>query len=66
MGVDTEKIAKLRMKLGISQADAGRRAGFTHRGLWSRVETGSDSNITIKRLEAIALVLGVPAGRLLK
>ena len=65
--LDTQKIRQLRDKLGISQEEAARRAGFkSGRQAWHNIESGLRPNIELATLEAIAKALGVKAADLLK
>lgn len=65
--LDCAKIKKLRKRLGLSQEDAAQLAGFkAGRQAWYNVESGARTNIKLNTLEAIARVLKVPPGDLLK
>lgn len=64
--MNTDKIKTLRERLGLSQDDAARKAGFKGRQYWYNIESGKRTNIKIDTLEAIAKALGVKAADLLK
>ena len=65
MGLDVEKIRAMREKLGLSQQEAAERAGIGSRQHWNKIESGTNTNIKIDTLEAIAKALGVSAKSLL-
>ena len=64
--LDVKKIRELRLALNMTQAEAAERAGLTGLQVWSDIERGRRSNLTIDTLERIARVLGVRPGDLLK
>ena len=64
--LDTEKIRKLREGLGLSQAQASKRAGLSGPQNWNRIERGRHTALTIDTLERIAAALGVHAKELLR
>ncbi len=65
--MDCAKIRTIREKLGISQQEAARRAGFkAGRQAWHNVESGMRTNIKMDTLEAMAKALNVTAKDLLK
>ena len=67
MSLDVQKIKQLRLKAGLSQADAANRAGIKGgRQGWYNIESGRQSNPTLQTLERIARVLGVTVPALLK
>ncbi len=63
--IDTDKIRRLRESLGLTQAEAARRAGIPFQN-WNDVEHGRRPNLTVATLERIAAALGVKARDLLK
>lgn len=64
--LDTEKVKKLREKLGLSQDEAAQRAGLANRQQWYLIESGQRANITMETLGKIAAALGVKAKDLLR
>ncbi len=64
--IDTAKIRKLRLSLGLSMADAAARAGLPGRQRWYHIESGRLRNPTLSTIERVAKVLGVHARDLLK
>ena len=66
MGIDAEKIERLREGRGLSQEEAARLAGLGGRQKWSDIVAGRRKNVTIETLEKIAKALGVKARDLLK
>lgn len=66
MGIDADKIRRLREKLKISQAHAAELAGVGSRQRWNNIERGRRTNITVDTLERIAAALGCKARDLLK
>ena len=64
--LDTEKIQALRTKLGLTQEEAAKRAGFKGRQAWNNVESGRQVSISLATLDKIARALGVKARDLLK
>lgn len=64
--IDTAKIKELREGLGLSMAEAARRAKLPSRGRWWQIESGDLENVTVVTLERIAAALGVKAKDLLK
>lgn len=66
IGLDTAKIRDLREKLGLTQVQAAKLAGLPSAQVWSDVENGRRSNLTIETLERVARALKVKARDLLK
>lgn len=64
MPFDPKVVRKLREKQGMSQIEAGAKAGFKGRGEWERYEAARRTP-TIAKLEAMARALGVAPGKLL-
>jgi transcriptional regulator with XRE-family HTH domain len=64
--LDRQKIKALREKLGLSQAEAARRAGLSGRQTWWHIEIGKINNPTLDTIERVAAALGVKARDLLK
>jgi transcriptional regulator with XRE-family HTH domain len=63
--LDVEQIGARRQELGITQAEAARRAGFRSVQQWSGVERGVTPNLSIRTLDAIATALECDARDLL-
>jgi transcriptional regulator with XRE-family HTH domain len=61
MPIDGGKIEQYRKRLGLTMADAGRKAGFRKQpsSAWLRLETGRRANPSCDTLLAVAKVLGV-------
>lgn len=66
IGLDAKRLRELRIVAGITQAEAAERAGLTGKQVWSDLEKGRRSNITLETLDRIAAALGVRAKDLLK
>ena len=66
MGIDIEKIKRLREKKNMSQLEAAMASGLTSKQRWNHIETGRFQNVTVDTLEKIAKALGVRAKDLLK
>lgn len=66
MPLDCDKIRMLRERLGLSQAEAAKKAKLKTRQAWSRIESGGQPNLGLQFIERIAAVLGVQARDLLK
>jgi len=66
MGLDTEKLRRLREEKAWSLEEAADRAGLTSKGHWSDIENGRKSNVKLDTLDKIANALGVRAGELLR
>lgn len=64
--IDANKIKSLRTSLGLSQVQAAKLARLSSSQIWSDVEKGRRSNLTIETLDRIAAALGVKAKDLLK
>jgi transcriptional regulator with XRE-family HTH domain len=64
--LDTEKLRRLREKLGLSQEAAAQQAGLANRQQWHLIESGERANVTLETLDKIATALGVKAKDLLK
>ncbi len=64
--LDAKKIRELRLALKLTQAEAAARAKLPGLQVWSDIEKGRRSNLTIGTLERIAAALGVKAKDLLK
>jgi DNA-binding XRE family transcriptional regulator len=64
--LDWKKIKQLRERLGMSVAEATRRAGLRSRQHWHNIESGRNQNPTLQTLESVAAALGVKAKDLLK
>lgn len=58
-------IKKLRKKLKLSQEELAKKAGITYSTL-IKIESGANSNPTIKTLQRIALALNVNVDALIK
>lgn len=65
MGLDIEKMKNLREAHSLSQEQAARRAGWTTKQAWQRVENGTHTNVSIETLERIAAALEVAPDDLL-
>lgn len=66
MPVNYLKIKELRLAAGLSQDEAGQRAGAkAPHAWWSRIERGAQDDVGVVTLERIAAVLGVKAKDLL-
>lgn len=65
MSVDLEKIRSLREELELSQEAAAKKAGFTSRQAWHKIESGQQEPL-VSTLDRIAKALGVKAKDLLK
>jgi DNA-binding XRE family transcriptional regulator len=65
MGLDFEKIKRLREASNLSQEEAATAAGMGSKQAWSRIENGTHTNLSIATLEAIARALGCSARDLL-
>jgi transcriptional regulator with XRE-family HTH domain len=63
--ISAAKIAKRREKLGLSQAEAAAKAGFT-RQRWNDIESGRKLNLEMGTLERVAAALGCKAKDLLE
>src|SRR5688500_6862844 len=63
--LDTDKVRELRTALGLTQAEAGKRAGFKGRQQWNNVETGDGNSLTLGTLAKIAGALDVEPADLL-
>ncbi len=63
--LDTDKIKRLRGKLGLSMAEAAAKAGFKTRQAWYNIESGRQSP-NLATLDRIAAALNVKARSLLK
>ncbi len=66
IGLDAKKLRDMRTAAKLTQAEAAERAGLTGKQVWSDLEQGRRSNITLETLERIAAALGVKAKDLLK
>jgi transcriptional regulator with XRE-family HTH domain len=64
--LDFQKIRVLRERLGLTQAQAAKRAGMPSRATWNDIEKGRRANVTMETLDAIAKALGVRATELIK
>jgi DNA-binding Xre family transcriptional regulator len=66
--LNARKIRQLRMKLGMSLADAAKAAGWKPSGRhrWHDFETGRRTSVTITTLEAIANALACEPADLLE
>lgn len=65
MPVDLQKIKQLREKLGLTQEQAARAAGFKTRQSWNLIESGKHIP-RVDTLERVADALGVKAKDLLR
>ena len=66
MGIfNTERMRELRDKLGLTQDEAAKRAGFASRQAWNNLENGRQEP-SLSTLERIAKALGVKPKDLLK
>jgi transcriptional regulator with XRE-family HTH domain len=63
--LDVAKIRKLRIDAKLTHAEASERAGLTGKHVWSDLENGRRSNLTIKVLDRVARALGCCARDLL-
>ncbi|MEM8873931.1 MAG: helix-turn-helix transcriptional regulator [Planctomycetota bacterium] len=59
MPIHVNTIRTLRLRLGITQAEAARRAGMKYASQWSEVERGDKPDPQLSTAERIAEVLGV-------
>ncbi|MEM8873823.1 MAG: helix-turn-helix transcriptional regulator [Planctomycetota bacterium] len=57
--VDRDKIRQLREDLGLTQAEAAKRAGFHGHQQWYAVESGKRSDPSVSTIQRIAAALGV-------
>lgn len=73
--MDCEKIKRLRLRAGLSQEEAAIKAGMvgakarpgSGKSNWAKLESSKAApNITLKKLEAVAVVLNTTAKDLLK
>jgi len=64
--INFEKIRELREKLGLTQLEAAKRAGFKTKQEWYRIESGENGDLRVSTLESVAAALGVKAKDLLK
>lgn len=64
MPFDHTPIKKLREKLGLTQAAAATAAGM-RQSEWGSIERGGRENPSLRTIEAVAGVLGVPAAKLI-
>ena len=62
---DTEKLRALREKLGLTQDEAAKAAGFKSRQAWNNIESGRQLP-TLPTLERIAAAVKVKPKELLK
>lgn len=63
--LDTDKMRRLREKLGLTMEQAAQRAGLGNRQRWNEIESGRSANVKLTTLEAVAQALGVQARDLL-
>ena len=56
--LDSDKVKKIRERLGITQEQAAVKAGFKSRQQWNQIERG-DGKITLATLNAIGAALGM-------
>lgn len=67
MGIlNTAEIRRRRKRMGLTQAEAARRAGWNSAVVWTDIETGKRDNPTIGTVAAVAKVLGCRVDSLLK
>jgi transcriptional regulator with XRE-family HTH domain len=66
MPLNLDYIRQRREQLGLTQADAAKRAGFPNLQKWSQYETGRIPDPQLSSLEAIAKALKCGVARLLK
>jgi transcriptional regulator with XRE-family HTH domain len=64
--LDTDKVRTLREKLGLTQEQAAKKAGFNSKQHWNKIEAGRAGAITLDTLDQVAKALGVKAKDLLK
>jgi transcriptional regulator with XRE-family HTH domain len=64
--LDFGKIKQIRERLGLTQEEAAKKAGFSNRQYWNNIESGRRTNIELNTLDAIARALKVSAKDLLK
>lgn len=64
--VNVEEIRKRRVKLGYTQAQAAKAAGWNSTVQWTDVEGGKRRNPTIGTLVAVARVLGCRVDSILR
>lgn len=57
MPLDTEKLERLRKQLGLTQAEAARRAKLPGRAYWHDIVSGRRANITLAVLDNLAAAL---------
>jgi transcriptional regulator with XRE-family HTH domain len=64
--LDFVKIRAIRMRQGLTQEAAAKRAGLPSRATWNDIEKGRRINITMETLDAIAEALKVKPAELIK
>ncbi len=66
MAIDSEKVKRLRERLGLSLQGAADKAGFKSRQQWHSIELGKVPNPTVDTAQRIAKALSVKVDDLLK
>lgn len=65
--LNVKLIKSIRLAHGLTQDEAGRKAGFTQpQVMWAQIENGDRTNITLDTLAAVAKALGKTPGELLQ
>lgn len=62
--LDVAKVRELRKELGLTQAQAAKKAGMVLQR-WNDIESGRRSNVTVDTLSTVAAALGCDARDLL-
>ena len=57
MPLDTNKLERLRKQLGLTQAEAARRAKLSGRAYWNDIASGRRANVTLAVLDRLAAAL---------
>lgn len=64
--LDRKKVKATREALGLTAAQAAKRAGFKFRQHWHNIEAGRVGSVTLDTLAAVARALGLKPKDLLK
>lgn len=64
--VNVKEVRRRREKMGLTQAEAARAAGWKSAVVWTDVESGKRENPSIGTVAAVAKVLGCKVDALLK
>ena len=64
--LDLEKIKALRLKAGLTQDQAAKKANMGGRASWNHIESGRKANVTMQVLGKLARALGVKPRDLIK